>query len=149
VHACIQRLQVGDQVKLSHDFHRHGTAAGLAPAALLLFLMLVHLLVIASRRPQPSSYNRRFNNLAAGGPLHPEDIGSVTEIDNSDPVMPIQVEFEGVQYWYVSSTQISGMLSLLFPMYRTLTFCTCTIGKPWKSCRPMTDTAFLSFGPWL
>ena len=73
----------------------------------------------------------------------------MTEIDNSDHVMPIQVEFHGVQYWYVPSTQISDMLSLLFPMYRTLTYCTCTIGKRWKRCRPMTNTAFLSFGLWL
>ena len=27
----------------------------------------------------------------------------MTEIDNSDHVMPIQVEFHGVQYWYVPS----------------------------------------------
>ena len=37
--------------------------------------------------------------LDAGGPMRPEDIGHVTEVDDSDPVMSVQVEFGGKQYW--------------------------------------------------
>jgi hypothetical protein len=106
VHSSVQRLQVGDQVKLSHDFQRHGTAAGPAAAnALLLLLLLVHVRVMTLRRFGPSAFKWRHIILAAGGPLRPEDIGSVIEIDNSDPVMPIQVEFERVVYWYFPSVQ--------------------------------------------
>ena len=38
---------------------------------------------------------------ATGGPLRPNDVGRVTEVDANDPVMPVEVEHQGSRYWFV------------------------------------------------
>ncbi len=47
--------------------------------------------------------------------MRPSDIGRVSDVDATDPAMPIQVEFNGSQYWYEQP----------FPQHKTATSRSC------------------------